>query len=27
VQSFGTKVEPDDAKLVGAIERLLEETK
>src|SRR3989440_5657096 len=27
VQSFGTKVEPDDAKLVGAIERLLEEAK
>ena len=26
VQSFGTKVEPNDAKLVGAIERLLEET-
>jgi glutathione peroxidase len=25
VQSFGTKVEPNDAKLVGAIERLLEE--
>jgi glutathione peroxidase len=25
VQSFGTKVEPDDAKLVGAIEHLLEE--
>jgi glutathione peroxidase len=25
VQSFGTKVEPSDAKLVGAIERLLEE--
>jgi len=27
VQSFGTKVEPNDAKLVGAIERLLEEAK
>src|SRR5205085_7347823 len=27
VQSFGTKVEPDDAKLIGAIERLLEEAK
>ena len=27
VQSFGTKVEPSDAKLVGAIERLLEEAK
>ena len=27
VQSFGTKIEPDDAKLVGAIERLLEEAK
>jgi glutathione peroxidase len=27
VQSFGTKVEPNDAKLVGAIERLLEGTK
>jgi glutathione peroxidase len=26
VQSFGTKVEPDDAKLVGAIEHLLEDT-
>src|SRR5215470_4807275 len=25
VQSFGTKVEPNDAKLVGTIERLLEE--
>ena len=25
VQSFGTRVEPNDAKLVGAIERLLEE--
>jgi len=25
VQSFGTKVEPDDPKLVGAIERLLQE--
>ena len=25
VQSFGTKVEPNDAKLVDAIERLLEE--
>jgi glutathione peroxidase len=25
VQSFGTKVEPNDVKLVGAIERLLEE--
>jgi glutathione peroxidase len=25
VQSFGTKVEPNDAKLIGAIERLLEE--
>ncbi|HYL88965.1 MAG TPA: glutathione peroxidase [Burkholderiales bacterium] len=25
VQSFGTKVEPDDAKLVGAIQHLLEE--
>ena len=25
VQSFGTKVEPDDAKLVSAIERLLEQ--
>jgi len=25
VQSFGTKVEPNDAKLVGAIEHLLEE--
>src|SRR5260221_7619472 len=27
VQSFGTKVEPNDAKLVGAIEHLLEEAK
>ena len=27
VQSFGTKIEPNDAKLVGAIERLLEEAK
>jgi len=27
VQSFGTKVEPNDAKLVGAIERLLEDAK
>ena len=26
VQSFGTKVEPNDGKLVGAIERLLEES-
>ena len=26
VQSFGTKVEPSDGKLVGAIERLLEES-
>src|SRR6266850_386593 len=26
VQSFGTKVEPNDAKLVGAIERLLEQS-
>jgi glutathione peroxidase len=26
VQSFGTKVEPNDAKLLGAIERLLEES-
>jgi len=25
VQSYGTRVEPDDAKLVNAIERLLEE--
>jgi glutathione peroxidase len=25
VQSFGTKIEPNDAKLVGAIERLLED--
>lgn len=27
VQSFGTKIEPNDAKLTGAIERLLEEAK
>ena len=27
VQSFGTKIEPNDAKLVGAIEHLLEEAK
>jgi glutathione peroxidase len=26
VQSYGTRVEPNDAKLVGAIEQLLEET-
>jgi glutathione peroxidase len=25
VQSYGTRTEPNDAKLVGAIERLLEE--
>ena len=27
VQSFGTRVEPNDAKLVTAIERLLEDAK